>query len=248
MIITAYPRRWVNYAIIKLALYTKASFGMKKNKGFSLMELLVVAGILGLLAIIGSASYERYKQRVNASSGLQTIGQFNQKYLAFAMENDRFPTLDELGYELTPSTPTGQDSSTASSTNTVAEFNQSSGGPINYMDNPALDHLSYIQGLTVNTCMGRLLYAFGGSDMATNTGSIIDMLDYVFLERADGTIQQYCFFTAYKGDSSGDTDLDTTLPNCINYGWPGANQPAEPGYSQYEAIWDDVDNLNCVLQ
>ncbi|WP_394211634.1 prepilin-type N-terminal cleavage/methylation domain-containing protein [Enterovibrio calviensis] len=46
---------------------------MRKQKGFSLIELLIVVGIIGALTAIAAPAYSKYKLEADASAGLASV-------------------------------------------------------------------------------------------------------------------------------------------------------------------------------
>lgn len=63
---------------------------MKNNRGFTLIELMVVVGIIAILAAIGYPSYQNYvtkARRVDAEGNLLELSQYLERYFT---ENGRY--------------------------------------------------------------------------------------------------------------------------------------------------------------
>lgn len=75
------------------------NYYLKQEKGFSLMELVVVVAVIGILATIALPSYNRYVMKVHRIDGINALNgiQFQQeKYRSY---NASYGTLANLGSE-----------------------------------------------------------------------------------------------------------------------------------------------------
>jgi type IV pilus assembly protein PilE len=63
---------------------------MKSQKGFSLVELLVVIGILAILAAIAVPAYSLYRQRANRSEARTTLLEASQALERYAVRNNGY--------------------------------------------------------------------------------------------------------------------------------------------------------------
>lgn len=74
------------------------------QKGFTLIELMIVVAIIGILAAIAIPQYQNYVGRANFASGLSTLTSLKTNIESYIMEEGKFPATadvkaDTLGME-----------------------------------------------------------------------------------------------------------------------------------------------------
>ena len=65
---------------------------MKKQQGFTLIELMIVVAIIGILAAIAIPAYQDYTIRAQVSEGLNLAGGAKAAVSEFTMDRGRFPS------------------------------------------------------------------------------------------------------------------------------------------------------------
>ena len=65
---------------------------MKGQKGFTLIELMIVVAVIGVLASIAIPQYQKYVAKAEAASGLATMTGIKTNVEAFVAENGAFPS------------------------------------------------------------------------------------------------------------------------------------------------------------
>lgn len=83
---------------------------MKNNKGFTLIEVMIVVAIIGILAAIAYPSYDEYVKRGNRTEGqafLQDVAARQERY--FSQNNAYITDTDDLAkLGVSASSPTGK--------------------------------------------------------------------------------------------------------------------------------------------
>ena len=64
---------------------------MKKQQGFTLIELMIVVAIIGILAAIAIPAYQDYTIRAQVSEGLNLAGGAKTAVAEFTMDSGSFP-------------------------------------------------------------------------------------------------------------------------------------------------------------
>jgi len=65
---------------------------MKKQQGFTLIELMIVVAIIGILAAIAIPAYQDYTIRAQVSEGLNLSGGAKAAVTEYTMDTGNFPT------------------------------------------------------------------------------------------------------------------------------------------------------------
>ena len=82
---------------------------MKKQQGFTLIELMIVVAIIGILAAIAIPAYQDYTIRAQVSEGLNLAGGAKAAVSEFTMDTGRFPTDNTVaGISATPTDISGK--------------------------------------------------------------------------------------------------------------------------------------------
>jgi len=72
---------------------------MKNEKGFTLIELMIVIAIIGILAAVAIPSYQNYTKRAKASEAKVMLDAIRTHQESFRAENNRYSkTLTKVGF------------------------------------------------------------------------------------------------------------------------------------------------------
>ena len=93
---------------------------MKKQQGFTLIELMIVVAIIGILAAIAIPAYQDYTIRAQVSEGLNLAGGAKTAVAEYTMDSGNFPTTNLLaGISANPADINGKYTTSVTVTNTA---------------------------------------------------------------------------------------------------------------------------------
>lgn len=72
---------------------------MQKQQGFSLIELLVVIGIIGALTAIAIPQYQKYQDKAKVTAAIATLTNMRSVVEAYVMEKGEFPKKEDTEVE-----------------------------------------------------------------------------------------------------------------------------------------------------
>jgi type IV pilus assembly protein PilE len=96
--------------------------GMKTQKGFTLIELVIVVVILAILATIAIPSYREYVIRGHRRAAQAAMMEMATQQRQYFVANRAFATAAELGYALPPEVDRNYDFSITVGTGAVPSF------------------------------------------------------------------------------------------------------------------------------
>ena len=70
---------------------------MKKQQGFTLIELMIVVAIIGILAAVAIPAYQDYTARAQASEAVALLSGLKTPIAEFYQTNGAYPSLASLG-------------------------------------------------------------------------------------------------------------------------------------------------------
>ncbi|MEZ8142579.1 pilin [Enterovibrio sp. FF113] len=69
---------------------------MRKQKGFSLIELMIVVTVIGVLSAIALPAYQKYALKSEAAAGLATLRSLQTNITTYVADTGSFPATDKL--------------------------------------------------------------------------------------------------------------------------------------------------------
>ena len=80
---------------------------MKKQQGFTLIELMIVVAVIGVLSAIAIPQYQKYVAKAEGAAALSTLTGLKTNAEAFTVENGTFPKTANYAEVGTPSSALG---------------------------------------------------------------------------------------------------------------------------------------------
>jgi type IV pilus assembly protein PilA len=77
---------------------------LRKQEGFTLIELMIVVAIIGILAAIAIPNFLRYQAKSRQSEAKTNLGAIFVAETAYFAENNRYGAFSEIGYALAGNT------------------------------------------------------------------------------------------------------------------------------------------------
>ena len=108
---------------------------MKKQQGFTLIELMIVVAIIGILAAIAIPAYSDYTIRAQVSEGITLAGGAKAAVSEYSMDRGRFPTDNTFAGLSTPASINGKYTTSVNTGVTLGQIVVTYGG---LTGNPAI--------------------------------------------------------------------------------------------------------------
>ena len=80
---------------------------MKKQQGFTLIELMIVVAVIGVLSAIAIPQYQKYVAKAEGAAALATLTSLKTNVEAFTVENGYFPPNEQADIVGSPSSALG---------------------------------------------------------------------------------------------------------------------------------------------
>lgn len=189
------------------------------NKGFSLIELLIVIAIVGILAGIAAPVYKSYLLKAKMSTIVAPLDGIMEKMIAYAGQHGVFANAYQLGLS----------NSTDIINNPGARFATSPSSISPYFTYLEIEDSG--KDNVFNPC-GSKGYIAAGLDLSSIDPSLWASVA-CYITHVSGGYQKHCYVTA--GTFSGQTLSDSIIPGMISY-YSNSNYGYAQAYAQQQSF------------
>ena len=107
----------------------------QQEKGFTLIEIMIVVAIVGIIATVGYPSYQDYLRRTKRAEGRNMLVQIAAQQERYYSDNNGYGTLAQLGYVGAVTSENGSYTITVNNIAANGQTFQVNATPANFTDN-----------------------------------------------------------------------------------------------------------------
>lgn len=143
------------------------------QKGFTLIELMIVVAIIGILAAIAIPAYQNYTKRAHVTEGLNLAGGAKAAVAEFYSSNNRFPD-NNASAGLAVATSIKGNATESVGVGAVDGTSKTKAGLIFIKYNSKVDGTKHTLVLSPSTSAGGIQWKCSRTDSTITSGSAID--------------------------------------------------------------------------